>query len=119
MPTSHNAPYQLPKSSKAASLASVGLLLVLVIFALSSAVAQDRPLQKHNAASLHIEVNIVPNVYFPQNNQVADPKAPVQYVLSPSLSQLEITTQTRDFIFVDGRGVPQKGILVITTVVLP
>jgi len=118
VPTSHNTPYQFPKPLKAASLASVGLPLVLLIFGLSSATAQDGPSRNRSAASLHIEVNIVPIVYLPQTNQVSDPKASVEYVLSPSPSQLEITTQTRDFTFVDGRGVPQKAVLVITTVVL-
>src|SRR4051794_19427939 len=100
MPASHNTPYQLPKSLRASSLGSIGLPVVFLIFVLSSAVAQDRPSRKHNAASLHIEVNIVPNVYFPQNNQVSDPKAPVQYLLSSSLSQLETTTEIRDFTFI-------------------
>jgi hypothetical protein len=112
-------PYQLPKPLKAGWSSSVSLLMVLLIFDLSSAVAQDRPSQNRSAASLHIEVTIVPNVYLPpQKNQVSDPKAPVQYVLSPSLSELEITTQTRDFTFIDGRGVLKKAVLVITTVVL-
>jgi len=118
VPTSRNTPYQLPKSLKAASLASVGLPLVLLIFGLSSATAQDGPSRNCSAASLHVEVNIVPIAYLPQTNQVSDPKAPVEYVLSPSPSQLEITTQTRDFTFVDARGVRQKTVLVITTVVL-
>jgi hypothetical protein len=118
--TSQDTPYLHPRSLKGAPLALIALSVLSQIFCPSLATAQDGQSRNHNSASLQVNANIVPNVYLPQQtNKVSDPKAAVEYVLSPSLPPLEITIQTRDFTFVDGAGVIQKAVLVTTTVVLP
>jgi hypothetical protein len=120
MPTLHNRGYLLPKLLKAASLALIALSVLSQIFCPSLATAQNVQPRNRSTGSLHVNANIVPTVYLPQQmKKVSDPKAAVEYVLSPSLPQLEITTQTQDFTFVDAAGVTQKAVLVITTVVLP
>lgn len=119
MLTSRNKAYQFLKSLRAVHLESIALLIVLLLLGLSPATAQDGPSRNHSATSLHVNVNVVPSVYVPKANQISHPEGSVEYALSPSLSRMEITTQTSNFTFVNAHGVSETAVLVITTVVLP
>jgi CheY-like chemotaxis protein len=59
VPISQDTPYQLPKSLKAASLASIALSVLLQIFCPSLTIAQDGQSRNHNSASLHINAKLV------------------------------------------------------------
>jgi hypothetical protein len=118
--TSRKTPDQFPKSLKIGLLPSITLIVVLVVLGTWPATAQDRSSRNHNGASLHIEVNIVPSINQPRTNPAPAPKASVEYVLVlPLFPQFEITTQRKNFTFVNDHGVRETAVLVVTTVVLP
>ena len=119
MLTSNNPADKGPKSLKASPRASITLPILLLILGLSPATAQDGPSRNRSAASLHVSVNVVPNVYVPKPDAISHPEGSVEYALSNSLSRVEITTQTTNFTFVNAHGVPETAVLVTTTVVVP